>query len=120
MEHSITLQAAVEMTGRFRNYREIILDPLYQGQAILPLAESFNRYDIDVVLAQPGCTALRVYYGMDADYTVHAILVGVDQNNQNLLPAGGGLTATAEADPILEKGTRCPDICDETSPLVGE
>jgi hypothetical protein len=117
MDHFIDLTTAQEMTLRYRDTREAVLAPLYQQLNVLPLSETFERSAIEAVLAQEGCSSLRVYYGMDADYGIHAILVGADASNADLLPSTSLTSETEEPDLILEKGTRCPDICPESSPL---
>ncbi|MGN6400136.1 MAG: hypothetical protein ACTHMD_06780 [Flavisolibacter sp.] len=116
MNHLITLTEASEMTAFYRQNREGILAALYQGQNVLPISETFDREDFDALLGQAGCTGVRIYYGMDADYKVHAVIVGVTAANEDLLPSTGA-SLVSEEDIILEKGSRCPDICAEVSPL---
>jgi hypothetical protein len=53
---------------------------------------------------------------MGEDLKVHAIIVGMDSNGHDLLPAGNSLNEEEE-DLIIERGNRCPDICDSSSPL---
>ena len=117
MNHFITLKEAVAMTTLYRNNKEIILASDVTPNTLVN-SESFTRGDIDKVLAQPDCTGIRVYYGMDELLRVHAILVGFDQNNHDLVGSGGMGAGLEDDDPkILDKGTRCPDECPPPSPL---
>ena len=117
MNHFISLSEAVEITTRFRNNRETILKPEYQNQNILCIAETFDREAIDALLAQPDCKKLRIYGGMMENDEVHSVLVGVNSNNEDILPAQS-LNSTGEEDElIVEMGQRCPDDCGPDSPL---
>lgn len=119
MSQNITLAEAVEMTSRYRAQRESILIPVMQGRGILPVCETIDRAQVDSLLAQPGCTKIRIYYGMYADQTVHAVLVGVDATDADILPPTS-LSAT-NTDPvdgdIINQGYRCPPICPPESEL---
>lgn len=116
MSHFISLQEAIAMTTLYRQERETILESDYRNQNILPIAESFGRSAFDTVLAQTGCAGLRIYYGMGEDLKVHAIIVATDTNGHDLLPAGNLLNEEDE-EVIIERGNRCPDLCDSSSPL---
>jgi hypothetical protein len=111
--HSIPLKDAVIMNRTYRAMKEIILDPRFQNKGILPTCETFDREAIDNLLAQPGCMSLRIYYGMDAENKVHAVLVGVDANDNDMLP----LTNDEPGVEILENSTRCPASCPPISVL---
>ena len=113
MNHFISLNEAVDLTYRYRENREEILDSNYKNQNILPLQETFDRSPFDTVLSQPGCTGLRIYYGMNENYQVHAVIVGINENNEDLVSESSSETQNE----IIEKGNRCPDICAEESPL---
>ena len=108
MTHFISLAAAKQMAARYAEHRETILTPPMQNKDILPLSERFERADIDSVLAQEGCAGLRIYYGMDEDLQVHAILIGVDENGEDILPED---ETTEEDSDVLERGFRCPPYC---------
>lgn len=112
MSQFISLQQGIEMTTVFRENRDGILLEQYQGLDILPKCESFDRDLIDEVLAQEGCTGIRIYYGMSEDNKIHAILVGFDANDEDILTAG---------DPkIIEGARRCPTECPPSSDLNDE
>lgn len=114
--HLITLTAAVALTGEWRSNRNSILQTQYQDQDILPLSETFNRADIDVLLAQDGCEAIRIYYGMDTNLKLHAVLVGVNEDNGDILPSQETNPSDLQ-DIIVEEGQRCPTICPPSSAL---
>jgi hypothetical protein len=115
--HSISLQTGIDMTTLYRQEKENILATDYKNQNILPLSETFDRAAIDALLAETGCTAIRIYYGMDENLLVHAILVGVNEDNEDILPAEtSSLTDTGD-DPIMEQSIRCPPECPPASPL---
>lgn len=111
--HPISLQTAVEMTSLYRAEREAILANSFQNQNILPLSETFNRDAIDALLHKRDCAGLRIYYGMKDDLAVHAILVSVNEANEDILPDD----LTDSDDYIMEEGQRCPDFCPPPSVL---
>lgn len=99
MQHQISLQEAIEMTARY--------------QADIPTgmvnSEMFSKDSVLALLSQPGCASLRIYYGKQNNGTIHAILVGVDEN---------GVDMVQTSDLILEEGVRCPPFCPTTSSLL--
>lgn len=111
--HRIPLQQAIEMTKRYRANMEGILKPEHQGKGILHLSETFDREAFDALLAQPGCTGIRIYYSMDQNLKFHAIVVGVNSQDQDILPSAD--TSTTDGT-IVEEGRTCPPIC-TASPL---
>lgn len=116
-KHMITLETAIEMTTLYRQKKETILANEFKGQDILPLSETVDRAAIDTLLNHPGCTSLRIYYGMSSDNKIHAILVGVNSENEDLLP---GPVSSAESDEepvIVDETLRCPPFCPKNSPL---
>jgi hypothetical protein len=115
MNHFISLSTAAEMTARFRNNRENILKADYQNQNVLPIAETFDKAAFETLLGKEEATSVRIYYGMDENLKIHAIIVAVNQNNEDILPSSS-LTVTEEED-IIDSGVRCPELCGEPSPL---
>ena len=112
--HRISLQQAIDMTTMFRARKGQILNPAFSK--VLGISETFNRDIFDALLAQPGAAGIRIYYGMDSAMAVHAILVAVDSNNQDILPATTTST-TADSGTIGESGQFCPPTCGAPSPL---
>ena len=117
MNHFISLQTAIDMTGLYRSHRESILKTEFQNQNILPLSEAFDRKAFDILLEKEGCAGLRIYYGMTEDLKIHTIIVGTDENGNDLLPGANSpaTNSVEETDDIIENGNRCPDICSGTS-----
>lgn len=112
VSHFITLPDAKAMTALYRAEKENILAPAYQGQNILSICETFNRAEFDYVLSQSGCVGLRIYFGMTEELKVKVIVVGVNADDQDILPSSqaaptGGDPATG----IVEYGRPCPEHC---------
>ncbi len=113
--HFISLNKAIDMTTRYRADKEAILATAWQNQNILPDSETFNRTAFDTLLAKEGCAGLRIYYGMDEDLKLHAIIVAANEENEDILPVLTTVALTGED--IVEEGQRCPDLCPPPSPL---
>lgn len=135
--HRIPLDKAKKMTKFFRDHRGQNNIPGQLG-TIVPISETFDRAGFDALLAQPGCVGVRIYYGMDDTLGLHAIIVGVDAQNRDILPTGTtttsrtttsselGATTTTEGGTteeetgiILDDGLRCPPTCPPASDLNG-
>jgi hypothetical protein len=110
--HRISLDTAIKMTTLYRAQRNTILGLEWQGKDLLPLSETFDRTAFDRLLAQPGCTAVRIYYGMNEALQVRAVVVGVTANGQDILP-----TPDAPDAEILDVTKVCPPHCPLGSPL---
>ena|SRR5690242_3694304 len=115
--HLISLDEAIDMTSLYRQQMNNILATPYKGQNILPVCETFDKAAFDSLLAETGCTAVRIYYGMSEDLKVHAVVVGVNSNNEDILPSVASLLTNEDEPVILEEATRCPDDCPPPSPL---
>ena len=102
------------MTELYRGQKENILSPEYKGKDILSICETFDSEPFYLILGKPECKRLRIYYGMSEDLKVHAIIVGVNENNEDILPVPGITTITND---IGEQGQLCPPICPPPSPL---
>ena len=117
MSNAIPLSQAIEMTTRYRTEKENILADAYKGQNILAISETFNRDVFDQVLGLSGCIKLRVYYGMDTTLKVRALVVGVNANDEDILPAAGTTTTLLADGDVIEEGQICPPTCPPSSPL---
>jgi hypothetical protein len=53
---------------------------------------------------------------MDTSLKLHAVLVAVNEDNEDILPSQQ-INPSVEEDIILEEGQRCPIICPPESPL---
>ena len=84
--HRVPLEEAATQARRFR-----------EGQH---KGGYFHRPDLDALLAQPGCSGLRYYYGRHADGQDSLILVGVDKEGNDLI---NGV--------VMEDEFWCPPFC---------
>lgn len=118
--NQISLATAEKMTKLYREKYDAILAPEYRNQNILVRSETFTREGFEKLISQPDCTGVRIYYGMTDDLKIHAIAVGVNHLNEDILhTTTHRIQAEAgEEDAILlEEATRCPDDCPPPSPL---
>ncbi len=99
MKHSIPLEQAQQMIGRFQEMREEILSPEFRGKDILAFSETFDAEELRTLLNQEGCVAFRIHSGMDEQFKVHSILFAVDKAGKELL----GI--------IMDQAHRCPPFC---------
>jgi hypothetical protein len=109
INHLIPLITAEAMTKLLRDNRNAILSGEYQDRDILPICETFDADSIRSILDQDNCTSLRIYYGMDTNLKIHAILVGADSSGEDILTTG--------VEVIMEDSVRCPTTCPPASPL---
>jgi len=72
------------------------------------MAGAFHADQVRGLLAQPGCAALRIYHGLDADGAPTFILVGADAAGTDMV--GGD---------ILEWSYPCPPFCSPSNALTG-
>ena len=114
--HLISLSTATDLTDRYRSNRNSILQTGYQSNDLLPLSETFNVNDINLLTSQTGCAAIRIYYGMTDNLRVHAILVAVDEDNADIIPDALE-SSNVNENIIVEEGQRCPSLCPPESPL---
>ena len=112
----ISLQQAIEMTTDYRNFRDTMLAPDLVGKSVVPTCETFDKELVQTVLDQDGCTGLRIYFSMDQEQRIKVILVGVDVDDNDILPSEIDLVDNGS---VLEDGMRCPDICPPLSSLNG-
>ena len=114
--HNITLQQAIEMTKRYRQQIATANNSTLAASPAFAFSETFNRAPFDALLAKPSVAGIRVYYGMDESLKVHAIFVGVNERNEDLITSSAQSSVTEDII-IIETGQRCPDICPPASQL---
>lgn len=105
---NITLEHAKQMLKLYSDNKALILKAGYNID-ILAFNETFDRSEIEDILNQDGCVSFRIYYGMANDLNIHAILVGVDADGNDIL--------SADPPVIKEESTRCPPICKQDAGL---
>lgn len=116
MSNFISLREASKMTALYRKEMNQILAEPFKGQNILSICETFEKKDLLSLFNKPGCEKVRIYYGMDETLSVHAILVAVNNNNEDILPSLEKSDSVEEQD-ILEHADKCPVYCPPASPL---
>ena len=117
MSNSIPLSQAVAMTSLYRLNKDSVLDAM-ADKDILPISETFEAASVANLLSTPGCTSIRVYYGMSEELYLHAIMVAVDENDEDILPSVDYVKGTSGNNPdIIEEGKRCPPVCPVSSLL---
>jgi hypothetical protein len=114
MSQFISLKQAVDMTTLYRQQKEKILASGLDKN-ILARCETFDRDIFDALLSKPGCSAIRIYYGMDSTLKVHAVVVAVDGSDKDILPDTATLNDVGTD--IGEESRRCPDDCPPPSEL---
>jgi hypothetical protein len=107
----ISLQDARDMATAYRNQKETMLKTNLQNQGILPICETFGRAAFDTILGDSAVQKIRIYLCL-INNKVRIMAVGVDANDEDMLPSG-------TEDKIIEEGQRCPDICPPPSALNG-
>src|SRR4051794_32757071 len=104
VNHFITLDEAIQMTTAYRASKDAIVKEEYSESNLLAVCETFDRSAFDTLLSQEGCVSLRIYFGMNDDLKIHAIVVGVNESDEDQLPGAGSFK-------IVEQAIRCPSNC---------
>lgn len=107
----VPVSRANEMIALYRENKETILAPNYKKTDVLAFSETFNADDVRLLLSQPGCVGFRVRYGMDDKLWLHAILVGVDANDNDIIIQNPGFGLKDDGGYVLEDAFRCPPDC---------
>lgn len=111
----VPVSRANEMIALYRENKETILAPEYKNTDVLAFSETFNADDVRLLLSQPGCVGFRVRYGMDDKLWLHAILVGVDANGNDIVIQNPGFGLKDDGGYVVENATRCPPDCPTTN-----
>jgi len=74
------------------------------------LAHMFGSEIIQQILSQTGCIGIRIYYATNDAGEKQLLLVGVDVNGDDLLPAEGART-DGEGTLIADASFPCPSTC---------
>jgi len=90
-EHRISFAQAAELT---RRYRESVPAEALKAGAL-------HADQVLELLKQPGCVAVRIYLGRDADAKETLVLVGVDDQDRDMT---GGM--------MLDVIFPCPPFCE--------
>ena len=98
MSQTISLNDAKTMTHAWQ-------DSTYGSSS--KKAVKFDADDVQSILDEDGCEDMRVYFALNGDDDLTAVLVGVDSNNSDLTSG-----------PIIDFGTICPPNCDPNTQLI--
>jgi hypothetical protein len=104
------------MTTAFRKISPVLLEPIYRNQGILTTCETVDAELVQQLLDQPGCVGMRIYSGMDEKNLIHSIIVGVNAEDQDILPTTAQALAGDEG-LIIDNTVRCPYSCPPPSVL---
>lgn len=134
-EHAIPMTEAAGYTRAFADAKTRLAaqlkDTSYLSREFdLPVCELFNRDAIAAVLNKEGTTGIRIYLGLNEERKVCFVIVPTSKEGKdirgklvadNSLWIPGVSKAMAlppdELEQALERGIRCPHMCDLTSPL---
>lgn len=100
-DNFITLAQAKSYTKKYRDQLNEMLTSEYQGA--LSYCETFDADAVRTLLNQTGCVGFRVYYGLKSDNKVCAIMIGVDDKNEDI--------TNGDESVILENSIKCPPHC---------
>lgn len=100
-DNFITLEQAKLYTKKYRDQLKEMLTSEYQGA--LSYCETFDADAVRILLDQMGCVGFRVYYGLNNDNQVCAIMVGVNDKNEDILNGDDSI--------ILDNSIKCPKDC---------
>jgi hypothetical protein len=67
----------------------------------------FHREAFEALLKQSGCAGIRIYRGKAEKGTHHFVMVGVNQEGNDMIEGG-----------VMERCWPCPPYCDTKSALV--
>ncbi len=97
----ISLSEAREYTKKFRDNLPNMLTENFQDA--LSYCETFDAEAVRAILNQDGCLSFRVYNGLNNNNEVCSILVGVDENFEDILNGENSL--------LVNRGKKCPTFC---------
>jgi hypothetical protein len=117
MNNSISLQQAIDMTTLFRAEKDNIVNPKFIGQNILPVCQTFDRAVFDAILAEQGCVKMRIYSGLTPKLQLKAIIVAVNDQDEDILPSATSTLSATDGIFIAEDGQPCPPYCPPPSHL---
>ncbi|MEN9948539.1 MAG: hypothetical protein RL106_1362 [Bacteroidota bacterium] len=92
----ITLQEASEMTKRFREST--------WNTGTIALAAGGDL--VSQILSQTGCKGVRMYFALDADNQIQLVMVGVDENGDDMYEGV-----------LVDRFRGCPPTCPSKNPL---
>lgn len=70
-------------------------------------AAKIDVNDVQTIMDEEGCRAIRIYFGLDDNEDMTVVLVGVDANNNDLTSG-----------PLVDMALMCPTNCPTNSALI--
>lgn len=116
MSSFIALQDGIAMTKTYRTKRDALINAGTIPDDFLPLCETFEKTQVMALLNKTGCEGLRTYWGLK-EGKVSLVLVGVNAQDEDMIPGDGQSAAAEEDDDLLDRGVRCPTSCPPPSGL---
>jgi hypothetical protein len=107
MSQFIYLTEAEQMTAKYREARQDLLGSEVSLNT-LPICETFERSHIENIFSNEDVVGLRAYFALNSDDQVTLVLVGVNDNDEDIIVGDYA---------ILDRAARCPTICPPSSPL---
>ncbi|MBA2330937.1 MAG: hypothetical protein H0V91_15115 [Flavisolibacter sp.] len=105
MSNFITLEEAKSLRRNFKTNREKL-----PGTAeAIPDSETFSKEHLEQLLKQPGCTSLRIHFGMDEKDNLKLMITASNEKEEDILED--------KNESVLEDGVRCPPNCPPQSDL---
>ena len=95
-DHSISLDEAAKMTKAYR-------DSMPKES---PIAATFSKSALKIILEQGGCAGVRMYYARDADKKLTLVLAGIKASGDDLYEGR-----------LAEMAQLCPPFCSPRNPL---
>lgn len=96
-DHEISIEAASALTKRYREENPTLIKGGF-----------FGKKAIQQLLAQDACVGIRIYLGQGDDKVLKFVLVGVDEDENDLI--GDGYSC-------MEYSIPCPNHCGVNNPL---
>lgn len=75
MAKIITLEQAIALTQAYQN------SEIGMGQTI---SADVSKADVHLILNQQNCVCLRIYNALEDDNTVNFVLIGIDENGNDI------------------------------------
>lgn len=110
----IPLSKAKQLTAFFKGQKGQLINPHLHAKDVIPYSETFDRVAIDELLGLPGCVGIRIYFGLDEEFKIRLILVGVNDKGEDLIIPSSTEDETSDGK-VVEEGIRCPPHCPTTS-----
>ncbi len=132
--HIVSMKTAADYTKAFhaaeKELKAQLKDSTFLNRQFnLPKCEMFNRDAIAALLNKEGSKGVRIYLGLNEKKEVCFVLVPVTDKGTDLrgklvadksfrIPGISSAMAQLTDEEAIERGQRCPYVCDLTSPLT--